>query len=73
MNNKRPLYNKRVGDPSSEFWGADGERRFCEKVQARIDRAEHLWNEFVKFMLDHEATPEEFRRIFMRYHEEFIK
>lgn len=73
MNNKRPLYNKRVGDPSSEFWGADGKRRFCEKVQARIDRAEHLWQEFNRFMIEQNATPDEFRQLFARYYDEYIR
>ena len=69
----RKFYNPTIGDPSSEFGYSNGGKRFNQKLQQREERAERLWNAFVQFMHEHDATPGEFRNIFTRYYDEFIK
>lgn len=69
----RKMYNKRIGDPSSEFGMPDGGERFNKKIQQRKERYDYLWAEFVKFMDGHNVRPDEFRNMFLRYYEEFIK
>ena len=61
-----------VGDPSSKYGYDPTGERFNADIQAHIDRGEYLWNEFVEFMKSHDATPSEFRSMFIRYYEEFL-
>lgn len=68
----RKMWSKRVGDPSSEFGYSDGPEKFRRKIRQRVERAEWLWDEFVKFMVDHDVTPHEIREMFVRYYEQFI-
>lgn len=69
----RKMYNKRIGDPSSEFGMTDGDERFEQRLRERSDRAESLWNGFVDFMQTHNVRPDELRQMFVRYHEEFLQ
>ena len=62
-----------VGDPSSKYGYDPTGERFERDIQAHIDRADFLWGEFVEFMKSHNATPSEFRSMFTRYYEEFLK
>lgn len=69
----RKMYNKRIGDPSSEFGMPDGDERFEQRLQEHFDRAESLWNDFVDFMQTHNVRPDELRQMFVRYHEKFLQ
>ena len=62
-----------VGEPSSKYGYDRTGEKFNADIQANNDRAEYLWNEFIKFIISHDADPREFRRMFTRYYEEFIK
>ena len=63
---------RNVGELSSKYaYDRDG-KQFQADMKAHKERSDFLWSEFVKFMKDHRATPEEFRGIFARYYEEFI-
>lgn len=68
----RKMYNKMIGDPSSEFGYPDGDERFIKKVQARAERHERLWSDFVAFMIAHEVRPDELRAMFTRYYSEYL-
>lgn len=68
----RKMYNKKIGDPSSEYGMPDGDKRFAEALQKKQERAAFLWGEFVAFMRLHNVTPSELREMFTRYYEEFI-
>ena len=69
----RKLYNKKIGDPSSEYGMPDGDERFIKNVAERAERHEQLWQDFVSFMLAHDVRPDELRTMFTRYYDEFIK
>lgn len=63
---------RNVGEPSSKYaYDRDG-KQFEADIKAHKERADFLWNEFVGFMKEHSATPEEFRGMFARYYEEFL-
>ena len=64
---------RNVGDPCSKYGYDRNGVQFEKDIQAHIDRADFLWNEFVEFMKSHNATPSEFRSMFTRYYEEFLK
>lgn len=63
---------RNVGEPSSKYGYDRGGKQFEADIQAHRDRSDFLWSEFVRFMKDHQATPEEFRGMFLRYYEEFL-
>lgn len=64
---------RHVGDPCTKY-GYDPKGELFEKdIQAHKERGDFLWNEFVNFMKSNEVTPEDFRIIFSRYYEEFLK
>lgn len=63
---------RNVGDPCSKYGYDRNGEQFTADIQAHIERGEYLWNEFVEFMKSHNATPYEFRTMFLRYHEEFL-
>lgn len=69
----RKMYNKKIGDPSSEYGMPDGDERFIKKFTERAERHEQLWQDFVSFMLAHDVRPDELRTMFTRYYDEFIK
>ena len=62
----------KVGETSSKYGMPNGGDLFEADIKAHVERYEFLWNEFVEFMKSHNATPDEFRRMFTRYYEEFI-
>lgn len=62
----------KVGETSSKYGMPNGGELFEADMRAHAERYEFLWNEFVEFMKSHNATPDEFRRMFTRYYEEFI-
>lgn len=62
----------KVGETSSKYGMPNGGELFEADMRAHAERYEFLWNEFVEFMKSHNATPEEFRGMFVRYYEEFI-
>lgn len=64
---------RNAGDPCSKYGYDRNGEQFEKDIQAHIDRADFLWNEFVEFMKSHNATPSEFRSMFTRYYEEFLK
>lgn len=69
---KTAIKNK-VGETSSKYGYPGGDKQFTADLKAHEERHQQLWNEFVCFMKSHDATPEEFRTMFSRYYEEFIK
>lgn len=68
----RPV-TRNVGDPCSKYGYDRNGEQFEKDIQAHIERGEYLWNEFVEFMKSHNATPSEFRTMFARYYEEYLK
>ena len=64
---------RNVGDPSSKYGYDRTGEQFEKDIQAHIERGEYLWNEFVEFIISHDARPDEFRDMFLRYYEEFLK
>ena len=67
----RPV-TRNVGDPSSKCAYDRGGKQFEADMKAHKERSDFLWSEFVRFMKEHQATPEEFRSMFARYYEEFL-
>jgi hypothetical protein len=63
---------RHVGDPSSKYGYDPTGERFEKDIQAHIDRADFLWNEFIEFMQSHDVIPSELRWMFTRYYEEFL-
>lgn len=63
----------KVGETSSKYGYPGGDNQFISDLKAHEERHQQLWSEFVCFMKSHNATPEEFRTMFSRYYEEFIK
>ena len=63
----------KVGETSSKYGYANGGELFEKDIQAKIERAEYLWQEFVKFMKSHKVTPSELRSMFVKYYEEFLQ
>lgn len=62
-----------VGEPSSKYGYDRTGEQFERDMQRRKERGEFLWNEFVEFMKSHDATPADFRLMFTRYYDEFLK
>ena len=62
-----------VGDPSSKYGYDHDGSKFEADIKAHKERGEYLYDEFVQFMREHNARPEEFRSMFIRYYEEFIE
>lgn len=71
-NNYRVMKHTKVGEVSSKYGYSDGGKRFEADMKAHKERGDFLWAEFIAFMKSHNATPEDFRVMFVRYHEEFI-
>lgn len=63
----------RIGETSSKYGYPGGGDQFTADLKAHEERHQQLWEAFVLFMESHNATPEEFRTMFTRYYEEFIK
>ena len=61
------------GDPSSKYaYDRDG-KQFEADIQRHIEEGEKLYAEFVEWMKSKSVTPDNFRCLFLRYYEEFIK
>ena len=60
-----------IGEPSSKYGYDRTGEQFERDIQANNERAEALYNDFVEFMKSHDVDPRRFRRIFLRYYEEF--
>lgn len=63
----------KVGEVSSKYGYDKGGAQFNADMEKHRARAEYLWSEFVEFMKSHDATPQDFRTLFTRYYDEFIK
>ena len=63
----------KVGETSSKYGMPNGGELFEADMKRHEERYKFLWSEFVSFMKSHNATPEEFRGMFVRYYEEFIQ
>jgi hypothetical protein len=64
---------RNVGDPSSKYgYDKDG-KQFEADIQAHIESYENLYREFKNWMKSKDVTPDVFRRLFVRYYDEFIK
>ena len=62
-----------IGEPSSKYgYDRDGSQ-FIADMEAGRERYERLWTDFVEFMKSHDVKPSDFRRLFVRYYEEFIQ
>ena len=73
INTKNYGGKKGIGDPSSKYgYDRDG-KQFEADIQASIDRSQFLWSEFVAFMKSYDVDPREFRWMFGKYYEQFIK
>lgn len=64
---------RHVGEPSSKYGYDPTGQQFEKDIQAHLDRSDFLWAEFIAFMKSHNATPEDFRWMFAKYYDEFIK
>jgi len=64
---------RHVGDPSSKYGYDRTGEQFERDIQAKIDRCNWLWDEFVAFMKSHEVDPAELRSMFTSYYEQFLK
>ena len=62
----------KVGETSSKYGYPGGGEQFEADMKAHEERYNYLWSEFVRFMKEHDATPDEFRGMFMRYYEEYV-
>lgn len=67
---KQRIKNHRVGEVSSKY----GLRPdlFESDIKARADRAEKLWENFMVFVRENEATPEEIRTLFSRFYDKYL-
>lgn len=61
-----------VGETSSKYGYPGGGDRFIVDMKAHEERHNYLWAEFIGFMKEHDVTPEELRRMFTRYYEEYL-
>lgn len=62
---------KRVGDTSSKY-GLNPEK-FDEDIKRNKEETEKLYCEFIEWIREKKIDPLKFRRLFMRYYEDFIK
>ena len=60
----------RVGEVSSKY-GYQPER-FDKDLEARKARADALWADFNRWMIEHSVTPDEARRMFVRLYEDYL-
>ena len=61
-----------VGETSSKYGYSNGGDKFVDDLEKHKERGEFLYNEFISFMKNHNATPEDFRKLFQKYYEEFL-
>lgn len=64
---------RKVGEVSSKYGYDKDSKRFEFDIQKDIARSQYLWEEFINFIKSHNATPDEFRNLFARYYDEFIR
>ena len=60
----------RVGEVFGKY-GYQPER-FDKDLEARKARADALWADFNRWMIEHSVTPDEARRLFVRLYEEYL-
>ena len=60
-----------IGEPSSKYGYDRTGEQFERDIQANNERAEALYYDFVEFMKSRDVDPRMFRRMFLRYYEEF--
>lgn len=62
-----------IGDPSSKYAFDKGGKQFEADIQRHFDEAEQLYSDFKEWMKSKNVTPEQFRSLFSKYYDEFIK
>jgi len=62
-----------VGEVSSKYGYPGGGEQFEKDIAQKLEEAEALYQEFVKWMKERNADPETVRLMFVRFYEEFIK
>lgn len=72
MNICETAKKNKVGETSSKYGYPGGGDQFIRDMQAHEKRYNQLWDDFIKFMKDHDVTPSELRSMFSRYYEEFL-
>ena len=60
----------RVGEVSSKYGYQP--KRFDKDLEVRKLRADALWTEFNRWMIERSVTPDEARRLFVRLYEEYL-
>ena len=62
-----------IGEPSSKYgYDRDGSH-FIADIEENNRRAEENYQAFVEFMKSRDVDPRQFRYMFTRYYDEFIK
>lgn len=62
----------KVGEPSSKYGYPGGGEQFERDIAQRKEEAEALYLDFVEWMKSRNASPEDVRRLFTRFYEEFF-
>lgn len=63
----------KIGEVSSKYgYDRDGSQ-FEADIKAHYEHGEALYKSFVEWMKTQDVTPGQFRRLFLRYYEEFVK
>lgn len=68
---KQWIKNHRVGEVSSKY--GYNPQQFDKDLKARKARSDALWADFLEWMKQHSATPDEARGLFRRLYEEYLE
>ena len=71
MKNNMKVMRIKRGDPSSAY-GLNPDR-FEQDVKRHHDENEALYRDFIEFIRKKNVDPIKFRKLFMRYYDDFIK
>lgn len=68
--NDKVMRNRRIGEPSSKY-GYQPEQ-FERDLQAKYERSETLWENFMQFVKDNDMSLCDVSQIFRRFYKEFM-
>lgn len=63
----------KVGELSSKYGFPGGGAKFDQDMARHRERSEALYLDFVEWMKSQNATPEDVRRLFTRFYQEFFE
>jgi hypothetical protein len=66
----RRIKNHRVGEVSSKY--GYNQEQFDKDLEARKDRSDALWVDFLEWMKLHGITPEDARKLIIRLYDEYF-